>query len=55
MNAILFYFDFGDGNSRQAEARNLLPAGAVEVNALAHEALRRLTQWPWVEHPTLQL
>jgi len=29
--------------------------GTVEVNALALGALRPVTQWPWVEHPTFQL
>ena len=44
---------FGDSNWRQAEAWNVLLAGAVEVNALAQGALRQFTQW--IEHPTLQL
>jgi len=29
--------------------------GAVEVNALTQGALRRCTQWPWIEHPPFQL
>jgi len=31
----------------------MLFAEAVEVNALAQ--VRRITQWPWIEHPTFQL
>jgi len=46
---------FGDSNWRQAEAWNVLLAGAVEVNALAQGALRQFTQWQWIEHPTFQL
>jgi len=33
----------------------VLLAGAIEVNALAQEALRQFTQWPWIENPTFQL
>jgi len=33
----------------------VLLAGAIEVNALAQGALRQLTQWLWIEHPTFQL
>jgi len=33
----------------------MLLTGAVEVNAVAQGALRRFTQWPWIEHPTFQL
>jgi len=33
----------------------MLFAGAVEVNALAQGALRRFTQWPWIEHQTFRL
>jgi len=40
---------------RQAEAWNVLLAGAVEVNALAQGALRQFTQWLRIEHPTFQL
>jgi len=51
----IFVVNFDDGNWRQAEASIVLFAGAVEVNAPAQGALRRFTQWPWVEHPTFQL
>jgi len=33
----------------------MLCVGAVAVNALAQGALRRLTQWLRIEHPTFQL
>jgi len=33
----------------------VLLARAVEVNDLAQGALRRVAQWPWIEHPTFQL
>jgi len=46
---------FGDGNRRQAEARNVLLARAVDVNALAQGALRQFTQWLRIEQPTFQL
>ena len=49
-----FFVNFGDGNWRQAEAWNVLLAGAAEVNALALGALRQFTQWLWIEHPTFQ-
>ena len=39
----------------QAETWIVLLAGAVEVNALAQEALRRFTQWLWIEHRTFRL
>ena len=52
---IIFFVDFGDGNWRQAEAWIVLLARAVEVNALAQGALRRFTQWLWIEHSTFQL
>ena len=51
----LVEFDIGDGNWRQAKAWSLLLSVAVEVNALAQGALRRFTQWWWIEHPTFQL
>ena len=47
--------NFGDGNSRQAEAWIVLLAGAIEVNALAQGTLRQFTKWLWIEHPTFQL
>jgi len=50
-----FFFFYGDGNWRQAEAWNVLLAGAVEVNVLAQGALRQFTQWLRIEHPTFQL
>ena len=50
-----FFVNFGDGNWRQGEAWIVLLAGAIEVNALAQEALRQFTQWLWIEHPTFQL
>ena len=28
---------------------------AVELNVLAQAALRRFSQWPWIDHPTFQL
>ena len=46
-------FDFADSNWRQAEAWIVLPAGAVEVNALAHGALRRVTLWRVERTPNL--
>jgi len=46
MQRILF-----NDNWRQTEAWIFLLAGEVEVNALAQGALRRLTQWSWIEHP----
>jgi len=53
---LLFVFvNFGDGSWWQAEAWIVLLTGAVEVNALVQGALRRFTQWPWIEHPTFQL
>jgi len=30
-------------------------SGRFWVNTLAQEVLRKLTQWPWIEHPTFQL
>jgi len=33
----------------------MLFVGAVAVNALAQAALRRVSHWPWIEHPTFQL
>jgi len=47
--------NFGDGNWRQAEARIVLLAGAVEVNALPQGVLHQFTQWVFIEHPTFQL
>ena len=42
LSMVLFlFFNFGDGNWRQAEAWIMLLAGAVEVNALAQGALRQ--------------
>jgi len=41
--------DIFNDNWRQAEAYIMLFIGAVEVNALVHGALRRVTQWPWIE------
>jgi len=29
--------------------------GIVAVNALARGMLPRVTQWPWIDHPTFQL
>jgi len=33
----------------------MLLTGAVEVNAVAHGASRRFTQWPWIKRTTFQL
>jgi len=33
----------------------MLFVGAVGVNALAQGALRRASQWLWIEYPTFQL
>jgi len=33
----------------------MLFVGTVAVNALAQGALRRVTQLPWIEHPTFHL
>jgi len=40
-----------------AAGRSLINAfvGAVEVNALVQGALRRVTQWSWIEHANFQL
>ena len=51
----LFFVNFGDDCWRQAEAWIVLLVGEVEVNALAQGALRKFTQWLWIEHPTFQL
>jgi len=32
----------------------MLFVAVVEVNAFAQGALRRFTQWPWIEYPTFQ-
>jgi len=53
--AAYYVYNFDDGNWREAKARNLLLAGAVEVNPLAYGALRQFTQWSWFKHPTFQL
>jgi len=52
---LIFYFDFGDRNWRQAEAWNLLLAEVAEVNALAQGAQRRFTQWPLDRTPNLPI
>jgi len=39
-------------NRRQADA-SMLFVGAVEENAFTQRALRRVTQWPWIEHPKI--
>jgi len=45
---------FGD-NRRHTEAYIMLLTGTAKVNVLAWGALRRFTQWPWIEHPTFKL
>jgi len=51
----MFFYHFSDGDWRHANAGNMFPTWAVEVNDLYQEALQRFTQWPWIEHPTFQL
>ena len=46
---------FGDGDWWQADAWISPLAGAVEVKALAQGALRRFTQWLWVEYTSFKL
>jgi len=46
--------DYFNDNWRQAEAWIMIFVGAVTVIALAQGALRRVTQWPWIEHTTFQ-
>jgi len=48
------FVNFGDGSWRQAKAWIVLLAVAIEINALAEEALREFTQWLWIEHSNLQ-
>ena len=47
--------DLFNDSWQQAEVCIMLFVEAVEVNALAEGALRRVTQWPWIEHPTFRL
>jgi len=50
---IFSFFDFGDGNWRQAEAWNLFLASAVQVKLLPKE--RYGDSLSGLEHPTFQL
>ena len=32
----------------------MLLTGVAQMSAVAQGALRKFTQWPWIEHPTFQ-
>jgi len=52
---VFFYFILVTAIGGRSKSEILLLAGAVGVNALAQVALRRFTQWLWIEHATFQL
>jgi len=51
----LFFVNFGDGNWWQADAGFVASCLSFWVNTLAQLALRRFTQWPWINLPTFKL